>query len=219
MWYAEKAAFRVGGHIGPNSSFSTNEIGYYSFSSGFGAKAKGSWSFASGFNSQASGWGASALGVEVSAPSYGEVAVGNWNTTYTPTSPNSFNENDRAFVVGNGSGTGSSPYSDALTVMKNGEAKIGNNGTFFTNLQEGEFIAGSSTTVTKEVSIPFPSGFPSTTPVRVIVQPVGGQPTLTDEFIVTVKNARNNEVIVIIRRIDANSGWGQQLKLHWMAWQ
>lgn len=202
-------------------------LGYLNSSSGIESYTFGSANTASSVRSIALGNQSKALanssvaiGLDITAGSYGEVAVGLHNT-YLLGNTTSWDINDRAFVVG----VGNSPTNgtDGFTVYKSGEVKIGSNGTNFTNLKEGEFIVGSSTNVTKDVTIPFPSNFSNFTspkPVRIIVQPVNENATImNDEFIVTVKSVTNSGVVVRVRRIDANIGWAQNLKLQWMAWQ
>lgn len=62
MWYADKAAFRVG--FVPGVNWDKDSIGDYSFAAGFDTKANGIISFASGSNSIASGnYGATAMGI------------------------------------------------------------------------------------------------------------------------------------------------------------
>ncbi|RYE19632.1 MAG: hypothetical protein EOP51_19485 [Sphingobacteriales bacterium] len=50
------------------------------------------------------------------------MVVGSYNTTYTPVSPNTWNANDRLFVVGNGN----TLPSDALIIFKSGNADFYN---------------------------------------------------------------------------------------------
>lgn len=57
-------------------------------------------------------------GVGLVAPSYGEVAIGTYNTNYTPTGATSFQSTDRAFSIGIGPSSGG--RSNAMTVFKNG---------------------------------------------------------------------------------------------------
>ncbi len=82
----------------------------------------GNNSFAAGKDTKASGEGAVAFGVGTSAPSYGEMAIGSYNTTYTPASTTTPDDNDRAFVIGNG--TSATP-SNALVIQKNGNMTVG----------------------------------------------------------------------------------------------
>ncbi|MCX7550483.1 tail fiber domain-containing protein, partial [Xanthomarina sp. F2636L] len=99
-----------GGNIG-------GAIGNNAVAMGFNTTASGNTSTAMGGFTTASGRYATALGFGTEAPSHGEVVVGTYNEIYTPNDVVAFNENDRAFVVGNGI-----PFtpSNALTVLKNG---------------------------------------------------------------------------------------------------
>ena len=61
-----------------------------------------------------------AMGVNTSAKSYAETVVGSFNTDYTITSNFNWGPGDRLFVIGNGTSTDN--RSNALTVLKNGNA-------------------------------------------------------------------------------------------------
>ena len=63
MWYADKAAFRVGyvGSYGSNY-WNIDKIGSYSFATGYNTQATGEASFAGGINTTASGIYSVALG-------------------------------------------------------------------------------------------------------------------------------------------------------------
>jgi hypothetical protein len=67
------------------------------------------------------------------------LALGRYNTDYTPASATSWNSNDRLFVIGNG--TSASNRSDAFMVMKNGNTGIG-----ITNPQHKLSVAVTSNT-------------------------------------------------------------------------
>ncbi len=60
MWYADKAAFRVG--YTDNTSWDKDSIGIYSFAAGAFTKAKGTYSSAMGFRSSAVGNSSTAMG-------------------------------------------------------------------------------------------------------------------------------------------------------------
>lgn len=72
-------------------------------------------SFAVGYNTVASGHRSVAMGHDVIAPSSNEVAIGIWNTEYTPAG----NTTDRAFSIGVGTGSGAN-RKNAMTVLKSG---------------------------------------------------------------------------------------------------
>jgi hypothetical protein len=149
MWYPDKAAFRAGGVQG--TQWDADSIGNYSFAAGYNTIAKGNQSVAIGNYNTASGYASIALGSVTSAsgtaatsmgiqtkalghystamgsyttaPSFAEVVIGRYNTTYTAASATNWNQADRLFVIGKGTGDGS--RSNAVTVMKNGKVGIG----------------------------------------------------------------------------------------------
>jgi hypothetical protein len=101
MWYADKAAFRVGGDF--NGSWDKDSIGIYSFASGRGAKAKGSYSTAMGNLTSASGFTSTAIGSFTSASGDYSIAMGRFTTASANTST----------AMGNGT-TASGNYSIAM---------------------------------------------------------------------------------------------------------
>jgi trimeric autotransporter adhesin len=103
---------------------STIASNQYSFATGGFSEASGFASVATGFYATASGDISSAFGEHTTAESYGEFVVGSYDTDYTPNDPINFDEDDRAFVVGNGT---SSARSDALIVYKNGNMDVNGN--------------------------------------------------------------------------------------------
>lgn len=76
-----------------------------------------------GDHTTASGDNSSAMGYYTTAKSYGEVVLGQYNTDYTPISATEWKENDKLFVIGNGSSD--TKKSNALTIYKNGNTEIG----------------------------------------------------------------------------------------------
>lgn len=99
----------------------TNATGNISTAFGHQNTSSGAYSTAFGRISNASGNISTTFGMATDAPSYGEIAIGIYNTTYTPNSINTFNASDRLFSIGNGS---SSFRSNALTIYKNGLMNI-----------------------------------------------------------------------------------------------
>ena len=95
------------------------------FSTGIGSDitASGDYSTALGLYVTASGDYSTAMGNYVSAKSYAETAMGRYNTNYEPNSIDSWNSEDRLFVIGNGNDFSS--RSNALTILKNGEVITG----------------------------------------------------------------------------------------------
>jgi hypothetical protein len=196
--------------------FGTTASGEYSTALGYNAIASGFDSRAMGRNSVASGDFSTAMGEYLIAPSRNEIVVGRYNTVYTPISSTTGNDADRLFVVGNGTGT--STRNDAFIILKSGEMKLGSRGTYLTNVQEGSVGTGSSSTVSKEVLIVFPTEFINSSNVRINVQAVNETP-VADQYLVTVKQINTAGAMVIVRRMDGPTSWGQNLQLHWMAWE
>ncbi len=218
MWYANKAAFRTGAAVGTNSSWQAANMGYYSAAFGFNARAGGIWSMASGFGVAATGDASVSFGYTLTAPSFAEMAVGMFNTNYTPNSTTSYNASDRLFVVGNGVNNAS--RSNALTVFKNGRTQIGNNGTAITNVQEG-IVSGGTQNLDNRKFIPltFPKAF-TTANVRVLLTPKLAN-GVRDAFILSVRNITTTQCIIEIFRADApaGTGWGTAFDISWMAWE
>ena len=101
---------------------------------GYLVQARGRYSFAGGYESVASGARSMAFGHGALARSWSEIALGSFNTDYTPVDSNSFNSNDRIFVIGNGN---FSARKNALVVLKNGNLGIGE------NIPSENFVVGS----------------------------------------------------------------------------
>ncbi len=118
--------------LGHNASASNNNTAAI----GFETVASGNGSMAFGFQSEATGTGSKAFGGQTIASGFnsmsfgeftysrsrGEIAVGMFNTDYTPAAVNTWNANDRIFVVGNGSND--TNRSDAITVYKDGTTRL-----------------------------------------------------------------------------------------------
>lgn len=118
-----------------SSVFGTNNTasGQTSFVTGNNNIGSGENSFITGVNSIASGTLSSCLGSNLFSRSYTEVAMGIFNTDYTPLSTTTFNAADRIFSIGYGGGTLS--RKDAIEVFKNGKIKINNR--YFLPLTDG----------------------------------------------------------------------------------
>ena len=138
MWYADKAAFRVGYAL--NDTWDGYNIGYYSMAMGYGTAAVGDYStalgvfsvannyaFASGYNALAGGYFSTAIGFELFSRSAFETSLGSYNTDYSALTNTGWNPSDRLFSIGNGNSlTGTVIRSNALTILKNGNTAIGN---------------------------------------------------------------------------------------------
>ena len=115
-----------GGSIGQTAfGYGTQATGNASFSAGEGTEASGSHGVVFGKNTVASGSFSTALGFETDATDYGSIVIGTWNSSgSSATSAASFSTSAPAFVIGNGTGSGS--RSDAFKVMFNGNTTVSN---------------------------------------------------------------------------------------------
>jgi Chaperone of endosialidase len=138
MWYADKAAFRVGYAL--NDSWDSYNTGMYSMGMGYGTAAVGDFStalgvftvannyaFASGYSALAGGYFSTAMGFELFSRSAFETTIGSYNTDYSALTNTGWNPSDRLFTIGNGNAlSGTVVRSNALTILKNGNTGIGN---------------------------------------------------------------------------------------------
>ena len=144
-----KGAFRAGG-ISGGTQWDDSNIGDFSIALGAEALATGSYSGAIGLNAHALSNGAMAFGMSIrshgvnsftigsdldanadnsivignglTSQSYGEISIGVYNTSYTSQSTLDYNSSDRLFVIGNG--IDDANRSDALVILKNGNATL-----------------------------------------------------------------------------------------------
>jgi len=100
----------------------TTASGYSSTAIGYSNVALGDFSTVIGAFGVSSGDYSIAIGDHTTAKSYGEVALGVFNTDYTPASATFWSASDRLFGIGNGTISGNS---DAMVVLKNGNVGIG----------------------------------------------------------------------------------------------
>ncbi|MFZ4058154.1 MAG: FISUMP domain-containing protein [Ferruginibacter sp.] len=91
MWYAQKAAFRVG--IVDNASWNKDSIGRFSFATGFNTRAIGEGAFASGTASKAIGNYTTAMGFYTAANGIYATAIG-YNTKAEANYSTSFGANN-----------------------------------------------------------------------------------------------------------------------------
>ena len=122
--------------------------GTATFASGKSTTASGDFATAMGRNTEASGNYSLALGRGTVAPSAYEMAIGRFNTDYTPSSEEMWLDQDRLFVIGNG--TSLTSRSDLLTLFKNGylelDGRLEITGSFETNsdiICDGQVTADS----------------------------------------------------------------------------
>ncbi len=97
------------------SGDSSTTMGYSTF-------AMGAFSTAMGFRTEAKGAFSTAMGYQTIASDYGTLALGKYNTPDATPNPSIFDLANRAFIIGNGSGSGSE--SDAFTILYDGTTTI-----------------------------------------------------------------------------------------------
>jgi hypothetical protein len=122
MWYADKAAFRVGNVTADN--WNKNNIGINSFATGSNTQAAGITSFAAGNFSYATGDVSNANGFSVFAKAKAASSFGIYNDNTDAPNAQTEAPTDRLFQVGNGSTNLS--RSNALTILRNGNTGLGN---------------------------------------------------------------------------------------------
>ena len=135
MWYADKAAFRVG-YVN-STQWDKDSTGYYSISMGANTKAKGYNSLAFGNNSVATGDYSTAIGDGTSASGQDATAFG-----YNTSAPGAYST-----VMGNNnmaSGTASTAMGFNTTASGNGSTAIG--GFVSTNGKTGAVAIGDRST-------------------------------------------------------------------------
>ncbi len=102
----------------------TNASGTSATAMGGNTTASGWTSTAMGYYTTASGYVSTAMGNNTTAPSGYETVIGRYNTEYTPADATGWNTNDRLFVIGMGTGSGTL-QKNAMTVVKNGNIGLG----------------------------------------------------------------------------------------------
>jgi len=212
----------AGGHAIGTSSLAVGWAyaqGGTSFAMGDNVTAERVGSMAVGNTNRARGNYSASFGVGTRAKAYGSFTAGVYNDTTDTPDPATSAATDRIFQVGNGTATNA--RSTALTVFRNGDVKIGQKGTGLTNLQEGQLTAGTQAGNNKKaVTLTFPNEFANAANVRVLLTPVN-EGTFNDVFIVSVRSITATNCVVEIFRADvvSGTGWGQDLKVNWMAWE
>ena len=141
MWYAPKAAFRVGNITG--NEWDKNNIGTASFASGTSTIASGSQSTAMGFNTIASGFSSTALGRNTNSSGTASTASGD-NSSATGFISTAFGNSTTA------SGTSSTAIGSSTIASGNNSIAMGNSTTASggNSTAIGAFTNASGTTTT-----------------------------------------------------------------------
>jgi hypothetical protein len=107
----------------------------------------------------------------------------------------------------------------AATLDVNGTLRVGAGTTIFKNLQGGiAQMASGSSTVKTNFTFNFPKAF-STVPTVVISANSGNSVPVDDTFAVSVRAVSTTSCTVNVVRVDNPSGWSQQVKINWIAWE
>ncbi len=114
-------------------------------------------------------------------------------------------------------------FSDTLMTFDNGFFnnyviskaffQIGNKGTPFRTFQHGQVVVGSSTTQKKIITVTLPQN--NLNANYKVYATLEQQNNISDIFTVSVTNKTSASFDVIIYRIDATTGWGQNPKINW----
>ena len=101
----------------------------------------------------------------------------------------------------------------------NGSFRVGSGTTIFNNLQAGlAQMATGSPTVKTNFTFTFPKAFGSV-PNVIVSARSGNVVPVDDTFAVTVRDVTTTTCTVNIVRVDNPSGWSQQVKINWLAWE
>ncbi len=94
-----------------------------------------------------------------------------------------------------------------------------NGGAIFKNVATGQNSVGSSASGQTTVTIIFPKPFASTPRILITPQNDAGFSNVADTFVATVRNVSTKGCVVNIVRVDSPTGWSQNLRLNWIAWE
>jgi hypothetical protein len=133
-------------------------------------------------------------------------------TNFTSTANNQF-------LVRAAGGVGINTNNPAATLDVNGTFRVGAGTTIFKNLQGGiAQMASGSSTVKTNFTFNFPKAY-SAVPTVVISANSGNVVPVDDTFAVTVRAVTTTSCTVNVVRVDNPSGWSQQVKINWIAWE
>jgi H-type lectin domain len=101
-----------------------------------------------------------------------------------------------------------------------GGVQVGANGTTMSLIQSGQAIMPSSTLVATNFTVTFPRAFSSTPKVIASLSGDPGFPNAGDTFSMSIRAITTTTGFTVnVVRVDTASGWSQQLRVNWQAWQ
>ena len=168
---------------------------YYAISMGYSNYVSGYAGVALGFNNYVSGNYAVALGINNTASDYASTVIGQYNSSgSSATSSSSFSTTAPAFVIGNGTSSGS--LSDAFKVMFNGDAYISSSlylgGTAVTSTAaELNYVDGVTSNVQTQLDSKLSSSGNITTGGNIIIPDSGNIGSTSDTDAITIANSGN----------------------------
>ncbi len=101
-----------------------------------------------------------------------------------------------------------------------GGVQVGTNGTTMSYLQSGQAIMPSSVLTLTNFTVTFPHAFTSTPKVIASISGDPGFASASDTFAMSVRALTTTTGFTVnVMRVDSASGWSQQLRINWQAWQ
>lgn len=235
--FAMGSAARATGNSSMSLGENTIAAGTISFASGQATRANGFTSTAMGQGSRAEGTASFSMGYFNIANAAYSFVVGHYNDTALGETPNMYLSSDRVFQIGNGANEFN--RKNAVTVLRNGNTGIGTatptsllevngktqtdqlqvgTGSTISNLQFGTHIAGASANSILVTTITFPSAFAAAPKVNATIRHDPAW-NVNDTFVVNVKSVSNTQAVLLIRRVDTNAPWSQNLLVDYIAMQ
>lgn len=218
----------------------TESTGSGALAAGYQSKAKGTasvamnyqttanapYSAAFGQSTRTAGNVSSAFGLGNVAKGFASTVVGLYNDSLLTVDQAAVTSTTPLFVVGNGNGNNT--RSNALVVYKNGDTELDNlktlkvgGGTTISKQQAGEVIAGTNPGGSgfKTFTLTFPTAFSATPKIIATAKNDPSFSNVDDTFVVSVRSLSTTQVVFNIQRVDLNTGWSQNLRIEWMAWE
>ena len=101
-----------------------------------------------------------------------------------------------------------------------GGVQVGTNGTTMSFIQSGQAIMPSSSLVLTNFTVTFPHAFTATPKVIASISGDPGFASASDTFAMSIRALTTTTGFTVnVMRVDSASGWSQQLRINWQAWQ